>query len=128
VVVTFVVIGVVVGVVSHLIFSPVTELFKEHGYLTEHHELASHFIGIVGVIYAVLVAFVVVTAWQTLDHAEDLTIQEQHNIDDLFHLDGAYPGREAENIRFMLTTYTAVMHDEWKEMQEQKALSRYCRT
>jgi hypothetical protein len=50
----------------------------------------------VGVIYAVLVAFVVVTAWQTNDHAKDLTMQEQHEVDDMFHLYAAFHNSDGD--------------------------------
>jgi hypothetical protein len=90
---------------------------EKGGHLHEKHEMAGHFIGVVGVIYAVLVAFIVVTAWQTNDHAKDLTMQEQHEIDDLFHLDAAFHNSDGDGIRLMLANYAAVMSDEWKEMK-----------
>src|SRR6202051_4291238 len=45
---------------SHEIDSQHTHKFDTR----RSHEIAPHFFGVVGVIYAVLVAFVVVTAWQ----------------------------------------------------------------
>jgi len=76
----------------------------------------------VGVIYAVLIGFVVVTAWAGRDHGIQLTIQEQRSVDDLFHLMGAYPGGEAENIKWSLVDYTGIMVDEWDDMRKEVPL------
>ena len=122
----FILLGIAVGIVVHFAFVPVGKWLSSHKYLREHSETANHFIGVVGVIYAVLVAFVVVTAWQARDHAEEISIQERHNVDDLFHLDDAYRDpkdtayldRNAESVRRMLRAYTTKMQIEWYQMQE----------
>lgn len=126
----FIVLGIGVGIVVHLVFMRFSKWLARRDWLAEHHEIASHFIGVVGVIYAVLVAFVVVTAWQAHDRAQELTIQEQHNVDDLFHLDAAYhdssdakyPDRNAESVRRMLREYVMVMGEEWRQMKEEELL------
>jgi hypothetical protein len=79
--------------------------------------MAGHFVGVVGVIYAVLVAFVVVTAWQARARAEDLMIQEQHSVDYLFHLDDAYPSEQATIIRYLLRDYAVNTYAEWNQME-----------
>ena len=66
------------------------------------HEIEGHFLGVVGVIYAVLVAFVVVTAWQARDDAEAIALQEQHAIDEVFHMYEGYGGSSAPPILAML--------------------------
>jgi hypothetical protein len=93
--------GSVFGFATHCLFAwgsgrPWVRKYLHH----EHHEIANHFIGVVGVIYAVLIGFLVVTAWAGRDHAIQLTIQEQRSVDDLFHLMTAYPGETATTIRW----------------------------
>lgn len=114
----FVLFSAALGLLVDWQLAKLSRWFEKHGHLREkHHEIAGHFIGVVGVIYAVLVAFVVVTAWQTNDHAKDLTMQEQHDVDDLFHLDDAFHNAAGDTIRLMLADYASVMTEEWKEMK-----------
>ncbi|MGA8533904.1 MAG: hypothetical protein WB615_07330 [Candidatus Tumulicola sp.] len=111
--------GIGTGVLLHLVLSPAGRWFSSHKVLSEHHEIAGHFIGVVGVIYAVLVAFVVVTAWQSHRRAEDLTLDEQRSAGDLFQIDGAYHAsyQPAKISRFVLARYVAAMSDEWLQMK-----------
>jgi flagellar biosynthesis protein FliQ len=114
----WIVIGVATGVVVHLVFSLVLNLVRRRPRAAARpHEIASHFFGVVGVIYAVLVAFVVVTAWQVRTRAEDLMIGEQHNVDYLFHLDVAYPNHQARLTRYLLRDYAVDTSAEWGQME-----------
>jgi hypothetical protein len=47
-------------------------------------DMSGHFLGLVGVLYAVVLAFVVVTAWQERDHTEEVSMQEEAAAADLF--------------------------------------------
>ena len=117
-VLAFVMLSAALGLVVDWRLSRFSRWLDKRGYLREkHHELGGHFIGVVGVIYAVLVAFVVVTAWQANDHDKDLTMQEQHAVDDLFHLDYSFHNSEGHRIRLMLAGYAKVMTEEWGEMK-----------
>jgi len=113
----FAMLSAALGLLANWQLARLSRWLEKGGHLREKHQMAGHFIGVVGVIYAVLVAFVVVTAWQTNDHAKDLTMQEQHEVDDLFHLDAAFHNSDGDGIRLMLANYAAVMTDEWKEMK-----------
>lgn len=109
--------GIAIGLIVHFTFYPIGKWLSSHEHLTEHHEIANHFIGVVGVIYAVLVGFIVVTAWQAHHRAQDLTMQEQRDVKDLFQLSGAYPAnRETESVRKMLHDYAHEMSVEWRQM------------
>jgi len=120
--------GIVVGLIVHASFSffatPAADSEENRprqpqpGKRPQHpDELAGHFVGVVGVIYAVLVAFVVVTAWQSRDHAQDITLQEQSNVNDLFHLYEAYHNSDALAVRFMLRDYSIFTWSEWTQMK-----------
>lgn len=111
------------GWVAHLTFSKLCESLDKRGQLSErHYDIAGHFIGVVGVLYAVLVAFVVVTAWQAYDRAANLTMREQHNVSDLFHLNGALREPTAKGIQWMLMSYAAEMELEWNEMKNEQPI------
>ena len=88
------------------------------------HEIAPHFFAVVGVIYAVLVAFVVVTAWQVRARAEDLMIQEQHSVDYLFHLNEAVKSSRARDLQFFLRDYAVYTLAEWGQMQRGEQICR----
>ncbi len=90
----------------------------------DHSEIAGHFLGVIGVIYAVLLAFVVVTAWQQFDHAEEISMQEQRDVADLFDLAGAYQMHPAESsdIRSTLASYALGMIVEMKQMGRNEPL------
>ena len=116
----FVTLSAALGLAVDSQLARLSRWLEKSGHLREkHHEIAGHFIGVVGVIYAVLVAFVVVTAWQANDHDKDLAMQEQHTVDDLFHLDYAFHNSEGHGIRVMLAGYTK-RHERGVERDEER--------
>ncbi len=126
-------IGTVTGAAVHLVYSTLVGWIgwqksppheAANAPAQESHEFASQFFGVVGVIYAVLVAFVVVTAWQARSDAENLTIEEQHNVDYLFHLNEKYPSENATVIRYLLRDYAVYTLAEWAQMAREAPLCR----
>lgn len=124
-------IGTLTGGAVHFVYTKVLQLAGWEEPLAQSdssaqrsHEFASQFFGVVGVIYAVLVAFVVVTAWQARSYAEDLTIEEQHNVDYLFHLNEGYPSKDARVIRILLRDYAVNTLAEWAQMAREEPLCR----
>jgi uncharacterized membrane protein YraQ (UPF0718 family) len=114
----FVALGTATGVCVHFVLAWVTDLPWCRKYLHhEHHEIASHFVGVVGLIYGILIGLVVVTAWQERDDGARLTLAEQHSVDDLFHVMLAFRGQPATNIRWLLLNYTTIMGGEWVAMR-----------
>jgi hypothetical protein len=85
---------------------------------TTHNDVAGFLINIVGVVYAVLLAFVVVLVWQDFEHAQDLSQEELSAADALFDDAGAYDPASASRLRTALARYAADMVcDEWPAMQ-----------
>jgi len=85
----------------------------------DHSEMAGHFLGAIGVIYAVLLAFVVVMAWQQFDHAEEISMQEQRDVVGLFDIVGAYKQnhrRDSVAIQSLLRRYALNMLGEGRQM------------
>jgi hypothetical protein len=114
----FVVLGAATGVCVHVVLAWVTDLPWCRKYLHhEHHEIASHFVGVVGLIYGILIGLVVVTAWQERDDGARLTLAEQHSVDDLFHVMLSFRAGPATNIRWLLLNYTDTMSAEWNAMR-----------
>jgi hypothetical protein len=130
-------IGIVTGCAVHFVFSTVLgwtgwqespAMPPVHGAapaaINHSPDIASHFFAVVGVIYAVLVGFLVATAWQARAEAVDLTIAEQHNVDYLFHLNEAYPSKDARIIRYLLRDYAVDTFAEWAQMAREESLCR----
>ena len=54
--------------------------------LQSHHEVAGFMIGVLGAIYAVLLAFVVVALWNQYQEARSAVEQEANQLSDLAHV------------------------------------------
>ncbi|MBV9719259.1 MAG: hypothetical protein JOZ77_08060 [Candidatus Eremiobacteraeota bacterium] len=131
--VSWMAIGLATGAAVHVVFWLLLTPYRRHlrdRHLSESrtetahtasgghsHEIAPHFFAVVGVIYAVLVAFVVVTAWQVRARAEELMIGEQHSVDYLFHLNGSLDVPNARQLQFLLRDYAVYTSAEWGQMQ-----------
>jgi hypothetical protein len=89
--------------------------------------MAGHFLGLVGVFYAVVLAFVVVTAWQERDHAQEVSIEEQNAASDLFDtVRGMHSDTIAvEHILELLLNYARLMEREWREMHYGQPLCEF---
>jgi hypothetical protein len=110
--------GGAVGVIVHFAFLRISHSLFARMHLSEHNEIAGHFLGVVGVIYAVVLAFVVVTAWQQFDHTEEISLQEQRDVSALFHMMQAYDDKKSANdVVWLLLDYTSNNYREWQQMQ-----------
>ena len=82
--------------------------------LKENHEVAAVIFNAFGLIYAVLVAFVVYTSWTSYDSAERYVAMEVNKISSLFLDAEAFDEPMKTQIRAALTEYTkAVVEEEW---------------
>jgi hypothetical protein len=119
----FAVVGVAIGFVLHFPFDFLSARLN----LREHNEIAGHFLAVVGVIYAVVLAFVVVTAWQQFDHTEEVSMQEQHAFSNLFDtltIDDAN-SKKRRVIQLLLREYALKMEGEWEQMKRGESLCLY---
>ena len=124
---TFVVAGGLLGVIADFFFAKVSNWLAARMQVVEHSELAGHFLGVIGVLYAVVLALVVVTAWQQFDHAKEISMAEQQNVSNLFEVVGAYGENRADrqtahDIQVLLLDYAVNMTREWDEMEQRKQL------
>jgi hypothetical protein len=91
-------------------------------FLETHHEVAGFFIGVLGVIYAVLLAFVVVVAWEQFEEARAVISREANQIGDLSRLSEAFPDATKQAIREALADYArSVALDEFPALAAREA-------
>lgn len=88
------------------------------GRLQDHHEVAGFFIGVLGVIYAVLLAFVVIVVWEQFNESAATVDIEAGQISDVFWLAEGFPAAARDRIQRAVLTYTeTVIRDEWPAME-----------
>jgi Protein of unknown function (DUF4239) len=80
----------------------------------EHNDVSGFILAIVGVIYAVLLAFIAVAVWQSYGEAENLVQTEANVAGDLYRDTVAFPEATAAALRNSLFVYAeVVIQDEW---------------
>ena len=112
---------VVVGLT--LIGQTLVRRLVPHGYLAKHNDVTGFVLAIVGVIYAVLLAFVVVVAWEGYNTAESTVRSEAAAASDLYRFIQEYPPGERRILRHEILAYVEiVVKDEWPAMQHGEEL------
>lgn len=82
-----------------------------------HHDVAGPLFSTVGVIYAVLLAFMVVIVWQSFDDAKKDVITEATHYTDLYRDASGFPEPQKSRIRASITEYVeTVVEDEWPKL------------
>ena len=90
----------------------------ERDLLVRHNDVAGFVASLVGVIYAVLLSFVVVVVWQEYDAANNIAQKEASAVADLYHLAYGFPDSAGAHLRKDLAAYTRIMvSKEWPLMQ-----------
>jgi hypothetical protein len=93
--------------------------------LESHHEVAGFILAVVGVVYAVLLAFVVVVTWQQFEEARTSAEREAAKIGGLYRDSLALPNGGAQ-MRIALHDYArSVVDEEWPEMAAHHGESRH---
>jgi hypothetical protein len=86
--------------------------------LESHHEVAGFILAVVGVVYAVLLAFVAVVVWEQYDRAQDTANQEATAIGSAYR-DAVTLGNKGAPVRLALQRYAeSVVDPEWDHMAE----------
>lgn len=85
--------------------------------LRRHNDVAGFLFSAVGVLYAVVLGFVVVVVWQKYDQAVSNVESEVNAVANLYHVVDAFPASVRERIRSGLRTYgETVARIEWPDM------------
>ncbi|NMO90416.1 DUF4239 domain-containing protein [Actinomycetospora sp. TBRC 11914] len=83
----------------------------------DHNEVAGFLIAVVGVIYAVLLAFVVIVSWEQFSAAGDTVGQEASALRTIERTAAAFPADARARIHADVVAYAhAVIDDEWPAM------------
>ncbi|MGB8503579.1 DUF4239 domain-containing protein [Mycobacterium sp.] len=83
------------------------------------------FFSLAGVLYAVLVAFVVVVVWEQFGHAEQATESEASAIADLLRDSHAFPAADRPQVQQALIAYLEdVRNDEFPRMRKGEAIEQ----
>jgi hypothetical protein len=110
-----VVLGVTVpAVVGHI----VTRRIVPYSDLAKHNDVTGFVLAIVGVVYAVLLAFVVIIAWQAFNTADGIAGEEVSAASDLYRLAETFKEPNRGVLRREIVHYAAlVQHEEWTAMR-----------
>jgi hypothetical protein len=83
----------------------------------EHNEVVGFIIAVVGVIYAVLLAFVVIVAWENFNAAESVVAQEASTLRAIYRESLAFPPQTQTRLHDLVVRYaTEVTASEWPAM------------
>jgi len=85
--------------------------------LKQNHEVAGFTFGVVGAFYGLLLAFVIVAAWERFDRATEQVQGEGIALISLYRLSKGYAEPVGTNMQRALRSYThAVIEKEWPDM------------
>lgn len=85
-----------------------------HSIRSAHNEVAGSAIAVVGVVYAVLLAFIAVAVWEDFDKADALVQTEANLVGNLYRDTVGLPDPLATQLRHTLFVYAeTVVQDEW---------------
>lgn len=89
----------------------------DHSALAKHNDVGGVMFSIVGTIYAVVLAFVVVVTWEALGDADERAAQEAGVLGDVIRDARLFPDPERTELQAVLLEYTnAVIDEEWAAM------------
>jgi hypothetical protein len=112
----FVAIAVGGSLLAHRIFPK--------GVLEEHNDIAGFMFAVVGVVYAVLLAFLAIAVWERFDAAETRVHDEASQLVLVYGRVDAFPDQRVE-LRKKISEYTdVVISDEWPKMNSGKSSER----
>lgn len=91
----------------------------DHSTRRAHNELAGFVLGLIGVVYAVLLAFIAVATWEAFSAADTMVQTEAGYIDNLYRDTHGFPEAVGAALRHQLRVYTdIVIRDEWPVQME----------
>ncbi len=86
--------------------------------LESHQDVAGFIIGVLGALYAVLLAFVVVVVWGQFEDARTAVSNEANQLGDLARMAEGFPAPVAQNVRAAIENYARFsMEQEWPAME-----------
>ena len=102
----------------------VVERLVPAGSRQQHNDVAGFIYAALGVIYAVLLALVVIAVWGEYDAANETVEQEANALAEIFWLGNRLPESEGSHLQELCRSYAEeVVHKEWPLMEQGKAPS-----
>ena len=96
--------------------------------LRAHHDVAGFLLAIVGVIYAVLLAFVVIVVWEEFEESKVFTEQEANALIDIYRMAPGFSPAAALELRRNVRAYAqSVVDEEWPAMSRGESDDRTAR-
>jgi fumarate reductase subunit D len=91
----------------------------------EHNDVAGFIYAVLGVAYAVLLAFVVIAVWQDYKMAQTNVESEAHDLAGVYFLASQLPEPERTRLQDLARTYArVVVEEEWPMMEQGQTSSR----
>lgn len=85
--------------------------------LKETNDIVGFYMTVIGAIYAVVLAFMLIAVWERYEDAEKTAAREANMTADVYLLAGALPTPERQEIRRAIYGYVvSVIHEEWPAM------------
>lgn len=117
---------VIVGgfLISTLVLGYVVAKFTSQEIRAAHTDRAGFILAVIGVVYAVLLAFVAIGVWERFQGAEARTFEEAGSLANVYRDSQSFP--HSERLRATIRLYVhAVIADEWPKMNrgEESAIS-----
>jgi hypothetical protein len=104
-----------VAVAAHSILRP---LLPPPERLSEHHEVAGFLMGVVGVLYSVVLGFLVGTVWTAFATAQQTTDLEAGYIADAFNLASQLPPPHGKELQHVIARYAVgIRAQDWSAAQ-----------
>jgi hypothetical protein len=89
--------------------------------LQETHQITSYIFNAFGLMFAVLVAFVVYINWSNYDSTQGVVYDEVNHLSNLFHLADGFGDSLRGEIKNEIINYTDIIqNDDWNSMQNMK--------
>ena len=90
-----------------------------------HNDVAGFIYAVVGVIYAVLLALMVIAVWEDYEKARDTVEQEANALAEIFWLAHGLPEPERHHVQELARSYAReVVDEEWALMEQGRASPR----
>ena len=85
--------------------------------LKQNHEVAGFTFGVIGVFYGLLLAFVIVAAWERFDRADEMAQTKAMSLASLYRISKAFPQPPQQNLQQVLRNYALrAVNVEWPQM------------
>lgn len=93
--------------------------YVPHAVLVDHNDIAGFVFAVVGVVYAVLLAFLAIAVWENFQSAEQRTYDEATRLTVVYRKSDLFP--QVHALRAELNRYVhAIVEREWSEMENGK--------